>query len=70
MVPTSVTEVSLDLAPWQQLQPLLDAANRGVRVRIVGNDGGINTDALGKLKDAGAEIVMWSPVEFRQTLRT
>ena len=25
MVPTSVTEVSLDLAPWQQLQPLLDA---------------------------------------------
>ena len=44
--------------PSQLLQPLLDAANRGVRVRIVGNDGGINTDDLGKLKEAGAEIVI------------
>lgn len=44
--------------PSQLLQPLLDAANRGVRVRIVGNDGGINTDAMAKLKDAGAEIVI------------
>lgn len=44
--------------PSQLLTPLLDAANRGVRVRIIGNDGGINTDALAKLKDAGAEIVI------------
>jgi len=29
-----------------------------VKVRIIGNDGGINTDALSKLKDAGAEIVI------------
>jgi phosphatidylserine/phosphatidylglycerophosphate/cardiolipin synthase-like enzyme len=43
--------------PSQLLTPLLDAANRGVKVRIIGNDGGINTDALTKLKDAGAEIV-------------
>lgn len=44
--------------PSQLLTPLLDAANRGVKVRIVGNDGGINTDALSKLKDAGVEIVI------------
>ena len=44
--------------PSQLLTPLLDAANRGVKVRIIGNDGGINTDALSKLKDAGAEIVI------------
>jgi phosphatidylserine/phosphatidylglycerophosphate/cardiolipin synthase-like enzyme len=44
--------------PSQLLAPLLDAANRGVKVRIIGNDGGINTDALAKLKDAGAEIVI------------
>lgn len=44
--------------PSQLLQPLIDAANRGVKVRIVGNDGGINTDALAKLKDAGAEVVI------------
>jgi phosphatidylserine/phosphatidylglycerophosphate/cardiolipin synthase-like enzyme len=57
-------QVSLDIyaqalaEPSQLLTPLLDAANRGVRVRIIGNDGGINTDALSKLKDAGAEIVI------------
>lgn len=44
--------------PSQLLTPLLDAANRGVKVRIVGNDGGINTDALAKLKEAGAEVVI------------
>ena len=44
--------------PSQLLTPLLDAANRGVRVRIIGNDGGINTDALSKLKEAGAEVVI------------
>lgn len=44
--------------PSQLLTPLLDAANRGVKVRIVGNDGGINTDALSKLKDAGAQVVI------------
>ena len=44
--------------PSQLLTPLLDAANRGVKVRIVGNDGGINTDALAKLKDAGVEVVI------------
>ena len=44
--------------PSQLLTPLLDAANRGVKVRIIGNDGGINTDALSKLKEAGAEIVI------------
>ena len=44
--------------PSQLLQPLIDAANRGVKVRIVGNDGGINSDALTKLRDAGAEIVI------------
>jgi phosphatidylserine/phosphatidylglycerophosphate/cardiolipin synthase-like enzyme len=44
--------------PSQLLVPLLDAANRGVKVRIIGNDGGINTDALSKLKDAGAEVVI------------
>ena len=44
--------------PSQLLQPLIDAANRGVKVRIVGNDGGINTDALAKLKQAGAEVVI------------
>lgn len=44
--------------PSQLLTPLLDAANRGVKVRIIGNDGGINTDALAKLKDAGAEVVI------------
>ncbi len=44
--------------PSQLLTPLLDAANRGVKVRIVGNDGGINSDALTKLKDAGVEVVI------------
>ena len=44
--------------PSQLLTPLLDAANRGVKVRIVGNTGGINTDALAKLKEAGAEVVI------------
>lgn len=44
--------------PSQLLQPLLDAASRGVDVRILGNDGGINTDALQKLKDAGAQVVI------------
>ncbi len=48
--------------PSQLLVPLLDAANRGVKVRIIGNDGGINTDALSKLKDAGAEVVI-NPVD-------
>lgn len=43
--------------PSVLLQPLLDALARGVQVRIVGNEGGINTDALQQLKDAGAEIV-------------
>ena len=57
-------KVSLDVyaqalaEPSQLLQPLIDAANRGVKVRIVGNDGGINTDAMAKLKEAGAEIVI------------
>ena len=44
--------------PSQLLQPLLDAADRGVKVRIIGNEGGINTDALAKLKDAGVEVVI------------
>ena len=44
--------------PSQLLTPLLDAANRGVKVRIIGNDGGINTDALAKLREAGAEVVI------------
>ena len=44
--------------PSQLLTPLLDAADRGVKVRIIGNQGGINTDALAKLKDAGAEVVI------------
>ena len=44
--------------PSQLLQPLIDAADRGVKVRIVGNDGGVNTDALAKLKAAGAEVVI------------
>ena len=57
-------KVSLDVyaqalaEPSQLLQPLIDAANRGVKVRIVGNDGGINSDAQAKLKEAGAEIVI------------
>jgi phosphatidylserine/phosphatidylglycerophosphate/cardiolipin synthase-like enzyme len=57
-------EESLDIyvqalaAPSQLLTPLLDAVDRGVKVRIIGNDGGINTDALSELKDAGAEIVI------------
>ncbi|MGI9197502.1 MAG: phospholipase D-like domain-containing protein [Candidatus Nanopelagicales bacterium] len=56
-------QVSLDVyaqalaEPSELLQPLLDAAHRGVKVRIVGNDGGINSDAQAKLKEAGAEIV-------------
>ena len=44
--------------PSQLLQPLLGAADRGVKVRIVGNNGGINTDAQAKLEAAGAEIVI------------
>ena len=44
--------------PSQLLTPLLDAVNRGVKVRIIGNDGGINTDALSKLTEAGAEVVI------------
>lgn len=44
--------------PSQLLTPLLDAVDRGVAVRILGNDGGINTDALSKLKEAGAEVVI------------
>ncbi|MFM1965072.1 MAG: hypothetical protein RL134_797 [Actinomycetota bacterium] len=57
-------QVSLDIyaqalaEPSQLLTPLLDAVNRGVQVRIIGNDGGINTDALAKLKEAGAEVVI------------
>lgn len=43
--------------PSVLLQPLLDALARGVEVRIVGNEGGINTDALQELKGAGAQIV-------------
>lgn len=56
-------ETSLDIwvqalaEPSQLLQPLLDAIERGVRVRIVGNKGGINDDALAKLKAAGAQVV-------------
>lgn len=43
--------------PSVLLQPLLDALARGVEVRIVGNEGGINSDALQQLKSAGAKIV-------------
>ena len=48
--------------PSQLLAPLLDAAQRGVKVRIIGNEGGINSDALTKLKDAGVEVVI-SPTD-------
>lgn len=44
--------------PSRLLQPLLDAAGRGVKVRIVGNDGGINTDAQAALKAAGVQTVI------------
>ncbi|MFM9048986.1 MAG: phospholipase D-like domain-containing protein [Actinomycetota bacterium] len=43
--------------PSELLDPLLDALNRGVKVRIVGNEGGINQDSLNRLKEAGAQIV-------------
>ena len=42
--------------PSVLLQPLIDAAMRGVRLRILGNEGGINTDALAELESAGAVI--------------
>ena len=42
--------------PSDLLQPLLDAASRGVTVRILGNEGGINTDALAELEKAGAQV--------------
>lgn len=44
--------------PSVLLQPLLDALARGVSMRIVGNDGGINTDAQAELLKAGAKIVV------------
>lgn len=48
--------------PSELLAPLFDALDRGVTVRIIGNDGGINSDALGKLTDAGA-IVVQNPTD-------
>ena len=40
------------------LQPLVDAAKRGVKVRVVGNKGGIDPVALDQLKGAGAQVVV------------
>jgi phosphatidylserine/phosphatidylglycerophosphate/cardiolipin synthase-like enzyme len=39
------------------LQPLLDRARSGVAVRLVGNDGGIDADALSQLEQAGVRVV-------------
>lgn len=56
-------QVSIDIYvqaladPSELLQPLLDALDRGVNVRIIGNEGGINSDSLDKLKRAGAQVV-------------
>ena len=43
-------------SPSALLQPLLDAAHRGVNLRILGNQGGINDDAAAQLTAAGAQI--------------
>lgn len=40
------------------LGPLVEAAKRGVAVRVVGNKGGIDPVALQQLKDAGARVVV------------
>lgn len=37
--------------------PLLTKAKAGVKIRIIGNDGGINTDAAKQLQAAGVDIV-------------
>ena len=56
---TSLDIYAQELAkPSVLLQPLLDALGRGVAVRIVGNDGGINSDAQAELLKAGAQIVV------------
>ena len=56
---TSLDIYAQELAkPSVLLQPLLDALQRGVSIRIVGNDGGINTDAQAALLAAGAQIVV------------
>lgn len=48
--------------PSELLQPVLDACARGVRVRVVGNEGGINDEVLRSLADCGAEVV-WNPID-------
>lgn len=43
--------------PSIMFQPLLDRAKAGVKVRIIGNVGGINDQAAAQLREAGAQIV-------------
>ncbi|MEI2728470.1 MAG: phospholipase D-like domain-containing protein [Candidatus Nanopelagicales bacterium] len=43
--------------PSMMFQPLLDRAKAGVKVRIIGNVGGINDDAAAQLRAAGVDIV-------------
>ncbi len=43
--------------PSQLYQPVLNRAKAGVKVRIVGNKGGINSQALPTLKAAGVQVV-------------
>ena len=43
--------------PSMMFGPLLDRAKAGVKVRIIGNIGGINDDAAAQLRAAGADIV-------------
>ncbi len=50
--------VQLFASPSLMLQPLLDAANRGVKVRFVTNEKAIAEPVLGQLQGAGIEIVM------------
>jgi cardiolipin synthase A/B len=49
--------------PSIMFQPLLDRARAGVKVRIVGNVGGINDDAAAQLRAAGAQIVAGPTLE-------
>lgn len=42
--------------PSELLQPVLDACARGVTVRVVGNQGGINDEVLESLKACGAQV--------------
>lgn len=48
--------------PSELLQPLLDACASGVRIRVLGNEGGINDEVLRSLADCGAEV-RWNPID-------